>query len=196
MIKVFGEAFLLGLSTGIFCLGWCSPLLISVIFSDRLSFKKSLGAISEFISGRLIAYIALGGVIGYLGNKLPGSVVQTFSAVSIIIFSMLFLLNGISGIFPDHQVCKLLIKFPVFKRFPLISGILIGLNICPPFLLAVATVVSIGEALKGFLFFLSFFLATSLYIAPFIFASGLSKFNFLRLIAKLSATISGGLFWI
>lgn len=196
MIKIFGEAFLLGIPTGIFCLGWCSPPLISLIFSDNSSFKKSLRVILEFISGRLIAYIVFGGLLGYLGNKLSNDKIQIFTSISIIVLSILLLSNGIFRIFTNHKLCKLFIKSFIFKRFPLISGILIGFNICPPFLIAIANVISVGDPIKGIFFFFSFFVGTSLYLIPFIFSASLSRFVSLRLVAQLSAIISGALFFL
>ncbi len=196
MIKVLGEAFILGLSTGTFCLGWCFPPLVSALFSDIVSYKKSMGVIFEFISGRLIAYLTFGGAIGYLGNKLSFKIIDGFTAVSIIVLSILLLLNGTFRTFPNHKVCKSSFKSPFFRRFPLISGILTGLNICPPFLIAVSNVISIGDVIKGIFFFLSFFLATSLYLTPFIFSASLQKFVPLRWIAQFSAIMSGMIFLI
>jgi sulfite exporter TauE/SafE len=196
MIKILGEAFILGLSTGIFCLGWCSPPLLSFLFSEILSYKKSVRVISEFISGRFIAYLTFGGVIGYLGDKFSVKIINFFTALSIIFLSILLLLNGIFRRFQNHKGCKLFFQFFFPRRFPLISGILMGFNICPPFLIAVSNVISSADIIKGILFFLSFFLATSLYLIPFIFSVNFQKFNSLRWIAQSSAIISGFIFLI
>ena len=58
------NGFLLGLTTGVFCLTWCIPALLPLILSKGRKIKQSFFLFFEFTFGRLIGYILFGGLVG------------------------------------------------------------------------------------------------------------------------------------
>jgi sulfite exporter TauE/SafE len=197
MLGILGKAAMLGLSTGMYCLGYCLPVIFPMIFSEEHSqIKARTKLVVEFSTGRLIAYLIFGGTVGYLGQRFPNPILNKLIACSIIVLSLLLILYGLVMGFPQLKTCVSIDKiFPV-KRFPILMGLFVGFNICPPFLLAVSYVFTLGEVIRGIIFFFIFFIATSLYLIPFIFIGYFSKFEKMRWIAQLSAILSGGLFFL
>ena len=80
------------------------------------------------------------------------------------------------------------------RRIPLLMGFLMGVNICPPFLISVAYVFTLHSMFKGIVYFLVFFAATTLYFLPLFFFGFLSKLNEFRAVARVSAVLVGLLF--
>ena len=67
------KAVILGFSSGIFCLGYCYPILGPVMLSRRENtFKSTALSLALFLLGRLSAYIIFGGLVGILGRYLKG----------------------------------------------------------------------------------------------------------------------------
>jgi len=51
------QGFLLGLSTGVFCLGYCAPVLVPYVLAEaRPQLGVNLGLVGQFLLGRLAAY--------------------------------------------------------------------------------------------------------------------------------------------
>lgn len=80
----------------------------------------------------------------------------------------------------------------VLRALPL--GFLAGINLCPPFLLAVTTVFDAGGALKGMLFFPVFFVATGIYLLPLLFSGLASRFAVVRFAGRVAAVLAGAYF--
>jgi hypothetical protein len=106
----------------------------------------------------------------------------------------LLLLYGVLPALPRWRACLLGSRFVQHRAFFLAAGMLAGFNICPPFLLALSNAVALGRWLDGMVFFLFFFLATSLYVLPFVFSPLLSRISFVRQAARLAAVVAGGWF--
>ena len=186
----------LGLSTGIFCFGYCLPALFPLYFGeDSGPLKSRVLMFSKFSAGRLAAYILFGGLIGSLGQNINAVISQQIAAVSIIVLSILLLFYGISKTFGGQSFCAAGTNLLRDKSSPFIFGFFSGLNICPPFLIAVSYVFNLGRVLDGMWFFFIFFCATSIYLVPFIFLGRFSKQKEIRRIAQLSALLSGFIFF-
>ena len=148
------KALALGFSSGIFCLGYCYPVLAPIMLSRKeRAFKKTALSLGLFMLGRLIAYILFGALVGLLGRYMKG-----FPLFQRIIIPALYLLLG----------CLMI--------------------------LALSYTLGLGEIGRGVLFFFFFFLATSVYILPFLFSSFISRFNTVRSAARFTAIISGAWF--
>ncbi len=70
-------------------------------------------------------------------------------------------------------------------------GLATGLNLCPPFLLAVATAAEQATLLQSVLFFLTFFLGTSVFLIPAPFLGLLRGFPALQVVGKMAAGLIG-----
>ena len=66
-------------------------------------------------------------------------------------------------------------------------GFLTGLNLCPPFLLAVTDAASTGSLVQSLGFFFAFFLGTSVYFLPVPFIGHFSYAESLRTIGRFAA---------
>jgi sulfite exporter TauE/SafE len=74
---------------------------------------------------------------------------------------------------------------------PALLGLLTGLSLCPPFIAALAGATGQTSLVSSLLFFISFFIATSLYLLPLPFAGLLGRFQEIRITARLAAGIVG-----
>jgi sulfite exporter TauE/SafE len=162
-LQVFGIGFSFGMAGPCFLL--CTPILITYITGSKKNWADAFKDILSFLSGRLIAYIALGFLAG-----LSGSVLKNFtsSAVSYylkplagavtIFFAFIVLLNK-----DNYECCRTprgeILNFGGVFGF----GLLIGLSPCAPLLALLFDIVLMSKgAIDGSLYALSFGLGTFL----------------------------------
>jgi len=191
------KALTLGFSTGLFCLGYCYPVLAPVMLSrQERSFCKTALSIGFFLSGRLSAYLLFGLLTGFVGRYLT----QTPMFLSVIlpllflILGAVLVLYGIFQNFPQWRICQVAGIYFEKNGFLFWIGFLAGVNLCPPFLLALSYTLSIGQIAKSLVFFLFFFLATSIFLLPFLFSSLVSRFDLVRKGARITAIVAGAWF--
>ena len=191
------KALALGFSTGIFCLGYCFPILGPFMLSRKeTTIKGSAISLSLFVLGRLVAYFLFGLFVGMLGQYAEGDLFfQTIVVPSLfIILGIIMILYGVIQIFPYLKLCRVSKKYFHKSRHFFIVGFLAGINVCPPFLLAISYAMSIGEIGKSIIFFFFFFLATTIFILPFLFSGMISHFEDVRIAARITAIIAGAWF--
>ncbi len=190
MMEPVIKAFLLGLSTGALCLGYCSPVFVPLMLAEqREGFYGKLIPFLQFMLGRLIAYLTFGLVVGWAGSQMVEQVPSFFIGLSFIGLAIFMFLYGLKGGFPNLQLCRVI--SPLLRRIkiPFVFGLFMGFNLCPPFLLAFTDVFVSGEIFYGLAFFLVFFLVTSVFLFPLIFLGYLSALPSLRQVAQLAALI-------
>jgi hypothetical protein len=167
MPALISEGFLLGLSTGFYCLASCLPLLAPYMMAEgRDTWKFNFLIFLQFTGGRFAAYMLfalLASLAGKAGQyALPAWVVPS----GLLACGLLMLVLGIfraSG----HSFCLLGREIdPFFKRLPLALGFVTGINVCPPFAAGFLRLMGLADVLKGFAYFSGFFAATSLFISP------------------------------
>jgi sulfite exporter TauE/SafE len=192
MMEVAIQGILLGLSTGLFCLGYCAPVFVPLIMSEKRAVAHNALVVGELALGRLIAYLLSGAVAGYLGMQLEGPAFQRIIGWAMIILSAILLLYVVTMRWPHLTLCRWA-KGSHF-RFPIVFGFLTGINICPPFLLAVAYTFGLGSMVIGTIFFGGFFLGTSVYLLVLLPLGYLGQWQNLRIIALITAILSGVFF--
>lgn len=193
-LQLAAKALLLGLSTGLFCVGFCVPLLGPVMLSrEKPGLRDSAASVGLFLAGRLAAYLLFGLVFGALGGVLSRvwSVKTVFVPVVYAVLGILMIVYGLIQNFPHIGLCRALSPRFQSRWYLALLGFLAGINICPPFLLAVTAVLDVGGALPGMLFFLVFFVATSVYLLPLLFSGLVSRFREVRIAARAVAVIAG-----
>jgi len=189
-----GRAFLLGLSTGLFCAGFCLPLAAPVLFSRRRQgIGRSAGGVGLFLLGRLVAYLSVGLGAGLLGGLLTRvwAVKATVLPVVYFLLGVLMIVYAVAQSFPDLGFCRRLSPKLESNWYLLLLGFLAGVNLCPPFVLALAAAIDAGGVLRSVVFFLVFFLATSIYLFPLLFAGGVTHFRVVRAAARVLAVVAG-----
>lgn len=196
VLALAGRALALGLSAGLFCAGFCLPLLGPVALGEGGGAKRSVRRVLAFLAGRLVAYLLFGVAFGALGGAL-----FRFGPVRTWLLPVIYGLLGLGMVgygvvraLPHVGFCRFL--NPGFKSGWYVAGLgfLAGINLCPPFLLAVTTVMDIGGAWRGLAFFFVFFLATSVYLLPLFFAGLAGRFAAVRSAARAASVIAGAYF--
>jgi len=179
---------LLGLATGIFCTSYCAPVFLPQLMSQR----KAWSVFLKFNLGRFFAYVIFGAVFGWLGAQYHAQFLQNFARWVMITLSILLILYGLGLTLPKLRWCAWTKKI----QLPLVSGFLLGINICPPFLLAIVNNFQTGGVLNGVYFFIMFFLGTTVYLVPLVFLGYFSKIRWVRQAGRLAAIAVGVIFLI
>jgi sulfite exporter TauE/SafE len=196
------EALLLGLSTGTSCLVFCGPVILPYMLGEGISLKRSLVDILIFLGSRLIVYLLLGLIAALVGQAffrtevfrgiITGSAYIILS-VTLVIYSFLrikplCMLKNIREI-PVNQADRR--TFAV----PLIGGLVTGLSLCPALLLAFTGAASEGSVVQSLIYFIFFFIGTTVYFLPLIFLGLLHGRNVIHIIGKFAAGIAGIFFF-
>jgi len=196
MIKeVLIQPFLLGLSVGIFCLSYCVPFIAPYLVSEKRKLKKNFKIILEFLLGRLGGSVLFGAIFGYLGEKIISQTADLIFIGVLMLLSLVLIFNALGFLKPKGIFCSA--KYTKLRtKTPILIGFLMGINICPPFLMSLAYVFTLHSAIKGIVYFIMFFLGTSLYFLPITFLGQLGKMKEFRLIARIAGLIVGIAFLI
>lgn len=184
------KGLLLGLSTGLFCLSWCVPIYTPLLLSTQKSIREIWLAFVKFSLGRLLAYIIFGAVVGYLSEFIIGGIFSKIISWSIIIIALLMIGYGFGLTIPKSKFCQRIKKMKILFW----AGFLTGINVCPPFMLAVVSGLKSGNVISGILYFLFFFIGTSVYLVPLTFLGYFNKLKILNKIATYSAILVGIIF--
>ncbi len=194
MLSTIITAFALGISTGLSCVMVCAPFFIPYIIGDDRGIRKNSIEFALFMLGRLGGYLLFGIVIGYLGQKFNHGWLNTFGTVMLLVLSVLMILYSLN-FFNKWNVCSLkIVKGAKAVRMPFLIGIFTGVNLCPPFLAALDYVFLMGNIWQGIIFFLSFFIATNIYLIPIIFLGWLGKIQEFRKFARITMFLVGLIF--
>ncbi len=183
----------MGLSSGVFCLGYCSlPLSALLVTAPQRTFLRAAGLIGIFLGGRLTGYLLVGAVCGIIGASWPGITAarEAIFAVAQGALGIFLIAYGIGGFNPAYFRGECRVVSP--GRFPFFgAGFLTGLHICPPFLAAMTSAVALGDIGRAVVFFFFFFLGTSLFILPLVFLSPLAHRDEVRVAGRIVAVIFG-----
>jgi sulfite exporter TauE/SafE len=194
MLEVTIQGILLGLSTGLSCLGYCGPVFVPLMMSENRGAAQSALVLGELALGRLAAYLAFGAAVGYIGMRLEGPSFQRVMAGAMVVLSILLLLYVATKEWPHLPLCRWAGKR--YVRFPIAFGFLTGFNVCPPFLLAISHAFGLGSIVKGMSLFGGFFMGTSVYLLLLLPLGYLGRWENVRLIALMTALLSGIFFFL
>jgi sulfite exporter TauE/SafE len=193
----FIQPVLAGLSVGAFCMSYCFPFLATFIASEDRPAKRNFVLIAYFMLGRFFGYVAFGLVFGFLGKQLKSPFLTLITDIALILVSVVMLLHitGISKQKDNWCLGHLTLSTPA-GNIALLMGFLMGVNICPPFLLSLSYVVGLGDVFKSVLYFVIFFFASSIYFLPMIFFGMLGKIKELKKTAQVSGIMVACVFMI
>ncbi|MBF0503831.1 MAG: sulfite exporter TauE/SafE family protein [Candidatus Omnitrophica bacterium] len=185
------QPLLVGLSLGAFCLSYCFPFLSTFVASDPRSVKENAKLIVRFIFGRLLGYIMFGIIFGFLGEKLQSPLLTLATDLSLIFISFILILY-LCGLLKQQEGNCPSRKFQ--NQNAMMMGFFMGINICPPFLLSLPYVFSLHSTWLGVLYFLIFFVSSSIFFLPMIFVGMLARIKEFQLVARISGFICAGIF--
>ncbi|HEX2958987.1 MAG TPA: sulfite exporter TauE/SafE family protein [Chitinispirillaceae bacterium] len=186
-LQFFSEGFVLGLTTGHICLATCGPVYSSFLMQQNSSHLRYIWATVEISVGRFITYLLVGALAGLVGSQFSIEHKEYFTIAAYLLFSA-FLLITVFRTGKCDSGCKL----PAWNRFadyPILLGIVTGINVCPSFLLAFSRSFALSGPLAGMFFFTAFFLGTSIFMVPLSFIGMLGRKKLFRTIARAAAVL-------
>ncbi len=189
------QGFLLGLANGTSCLAFCAPFLIPYFLSDGNGVRQNSFLLAWFLAGRLLGYLLFGLLAWSLSGLFlaAGGLQDRMVGITYVSLSALLLATVFSKKNPTPDACALPKARVWLRRWPALlpvcMGLLAGLKICPPLLLAFTDAVSSGSLVGSLLLFFSFFLGTSIFFFPFLLLGSLTRLPDVRLVGKFAAVI-------
>ncbi len=194
------EGFLLGVSNGVICVAYCTPVLVPCLLAGGGGLSRSTAVTLRFLGGRLLGYLLFGVVAWAIGRPLlqaagyreliTGSVYMVLS-VMLVLFGFFNDSHSCSAPAVTSLVLKPLGRIRLSALVPEAAGLATGLNLCPPFLLALAASVEKGSLSSSLFFFLMFFIGTALFFIPAPFLGLLKTVPAFRTVGKLAAGLIG-----
>lgn len=191
MILSIPEGLLLGLSTGPACFAYCAPVLLPFLISKEQGLKDSFRLLFSYLAGRFLGYLLVGMIVGIIGSSFANIISPGMTATLNIITGLFLLFFGVLRNFPSFKLCRMIKSNNSSTWAVIFAGLLTGLNLCPPFLAAIAQAAGTGSFFLSMIFFAFFFLGTSLFLIPIFFVGITSKVESFRMIAKVSLILSG-----
>ncbi len=187
------EGFLLGLSCGTGCLVYCAPVFMSYVLVEGHGIKKNYTYLGEFMMGRLVGYIIFAIITWLVNLVLIGQFKENnlLFGVAYIILAIVMIVYALRKKAPVCVAERTLsaAKPDKLRLFPLVLGLLTGLNLCPPFILAIVRAIKIGDLTRNILFFVLFFLGTSIYLLPIPLIGFLKAKKYLISVGKFAAIL-------
>jgi sulfite exporter TauE/SafE len=183
--------FFAGLSMGAFCLTYCLPFLAPFIACEQRALEENAALVLHFILGRLLGYILFGLIFGFLGEKFHSHDLTLLTDVTLIGVSLVLVFYIVGLLKPKEKTCP---AQGFQSRNALAMGFLMGINICPPFLLSLTYVFSLHSICKSVGYFLVFFIASSIYFLPVMFLGPLAKIREVKTVARFSGLITAAIF--
>lgn len=167
MPALFSEGFLLGLSTGFYCLVSCLPLLAPYLLAEgRTAWRFNFLIFLEFLAGRFLAYMLFALLASLAGQAGRGVLPDWLLPLAMLLCGLW--MGGLAAFrVSSGGACALKSGFsPFVRRLPLLLGFVTGINVCPPFAAGFVRLLEMADVLKGFAYFGGFFTATSIFISP------------------------------
>jgi sulfite exporter TauE/SafE len=188
------QGFLLGLANGTTCLAFCAPALIPFLMHEGQTVRQNLVTLLKFLGGRMGGYLIFGLFAWMTGSLLLKAVgyqalIVGIAYVGLAVVLLLAVLRkkAPAGSCAFEGVRATLDRWPAF--LPIGMGFLAGLKLCPPLLLAFADAASTGTLVGSLVFFLAFFLGTSVYFIPIPFLGVFRRVAALQIVGKFAAII-------
>lgn len=184
----FFTGFLLGLSNSVYCIGICAPVLLPYLLSEG---RKPIYPVLKFMTGRLFAYVVFALATGIIGIYFEGKLNPRIFSILVIILAAWLIIYGLGKMNPNLSFCKWAGKSFSGKNLPFYSGIVMGLNVCPPFLLGITQTMQMASILKPVIFFSGFYIGSSLWMVLFLFMGNLAQKSEVQIIGRLTSILVG-----
>jgi hypothetical protein len=164
------EGIVFGLVSGPVCLLSCLPVLLPWLTVRQQSTTRSASVLGSFLAGRLVAYLMFGSLAWSLGLLVSAQSEQraiVYGIAHLAVAGTLFYEAWqVSHARPHCGECGVGSAPQSPDAAPAILGLLTGLNLCPPFVAAGLRASSSPSLEAALLFFLLFFVGTSVWIMP------------------------------
>jgi sulfite exporter TauE/SafE len=189
------EAFVLGLSMGPACLGYCAPVFVPLVASGKQSnWAGTARVVGVFLAGRLAGYTLVGTAVGVAGAVLLHNVSPAVWGAVRVCMGILMIAFGILNNPTGTRWCAHRITAGSSTWVSTALGLLTGLNLCPPFAAAITGAAETASVTSALLYFWAFFAGTAIYFAPFVFISPLKRMEPFRQVTRVCLFLAG--FWL
>jgi sulfite exporter TauE/SafE len=169
------EALVLGLASGPACLASCGPVVVPSLLAERTGLRINVRYLSLFLTTRLVGYLLFATVAWEVG-----ALVSPQAPTRGLIFGGIHLSLGCVLLWYAYSVGQacvhsgtgqqlITIGSPRGHRIPGAAalGFLTGISLCPPFVAAGVRAAEASNLAAALLFFVVFFLGTSVWMVPF-----------------------------
>jgi sulfite exporter TauE/SafE len=192
MISHLSQAFILGLSMGPACLGYCAPVCFPLLgCGQQTKVAGTARLLGVFLLGRLAGYSLIGVVIGLAGSFLFRNMSEVLWAALRVLMGILLIVfglqNGATGIAQRARPRERGKPF----WFATSLGVLTGLNLCPPFGAAIIGAAATASVPDSLVYFWAFFAGTTICFIPLFLIGPLTKMEPFRQAARVSAFLAG-----
>jgi len=192
------EGFLLGIASGGVCLAYCAPVLVPYLLGEGNTVRSSAVSVGGFLGGRLAGYLAFA-VLAWLTHfALVDRLPRQRIVIGIVTIALALVLMAY-GFIGWRQRCpvataggrlgRLRLHHP--SVMPALLGLITGLNLCPPFLMAFGNAAQLPGLWQSLLFFMAFFVGTSVYMAPLPLVGAAGRHEVVRTVGRLAAGVVG-----
>ena len=190
------EGFLLGLGMGGTCVATCAPFILPLLVAgSRDGWMAKARVFGEFLAGRLVAYLLMGAAAFGAGQVLEGilsprisALLQALAAAGLLAFSMRALVGG--------RECPGAGRGCVARGFTFATGLVLGLNLCPPFAVALLKAAQSANLAAASVYFIALFLGTTVFLLPVLFAGTWMTSGFFRRVGAYFGILAGAWFLI
>lgn len=185
----YGLIFLVGLITGLHCIGMCAGLMLSVMAQETAASVKSA---LLYNLGRVLSYTLVGVLLGGLGSIIAFSAqtkiaIMITSAVLMILMGLnmagITVLKGLMLHVPASWCLKLK------SSGPLSLGLVTGLFPCGPLQMMQVFALNTGNAFAGGMVMLVFSLGTILAMLPIGLLSGVLQQSYAKPLIRLNSIL-------
>jgi hypothetical protein len=173
---IFGEALILGLSSGPACMASCGPVLVPSLLAEPAGMRLTTRKLSSFLAARFLGYLLFAAAAWELGAlvSLPATSRLLITGIVHVLLAAVLLWYAYSMGHAHAHACpasELVTVGVPGKRSatgPAALGFLTGFSLCPPFVIAGVRAAGLESATAALLFFAMFFVGTSVWFLPFV----------------------------
>lgn len=164
------EAFLLGISSGSYCIFNCAPVAVPLFLDEKMNRRENWFRLTRFLAGRLVGYLLFGYIVGLTGAYVLGYLDpyfrQKFEAFTMIVLGVILFVSAIEPKKKRGFLCRIKSYKHGKPLETIILGLLTGLSFCPPFFVAAGRVFGKDGSMTGLIYFFFFFLGTAFFLLP------------------------------
>jgi len=184
---------LLGLSSGVYCLGSCTLVMVPHLASDPgWGFAAGLRKMVEFSAGRLATYFVAGVLVFWVGpTVLSSRGARVLIGAAIVALAVLVLLQGVVRSFPAVPCCARPGETAWLRKYPFLAGMFSAAQLCPPLLLCLTQAASAEGLVRAIASTSGFFLGTAAVSLPLAVACAGAKWPGVRATAAVASLFCG-----
>ena len=182
------KGFLLGLSNNLFCFLTCATVFLPYAIASG---EKQWAKVLLFMAGRLVAYVFFGFAAGCASIYFQGRVDPLIFSVLTLLMSAWLILFAAGKLKHKFAFCGVLAGRFSGRNLPFFMGLVLGLNICPPFLLGLSEALQMASIIKPIIFFIGFYAGASLWLVIFLFTGKLASNKTINSLATVTSLLVG-----